>query len=122
VTPSICSNTGPTRSRSTHQTSRRTLDWIIEAQERGAGEIVLNAMNQDGVRQGYDVDQLSRARRQITIPLVASGGAGAIEDFTRVFQQADVSGALAASVFHWGAINIRELKRELLIAGIEVRP
>jgi cyclase len=98
------------------------LDWIQEAQERGAGEIVLNVMDQDGVRQGYDIDQLARARERLTIPLIASGGAGAISDFVDLFRGADVSGALAASVFHWGAIQIGELKRELLMSGIEVRP
>lgn len=116
----VCQYTGDANTR--RQTSRRTLDWIKEAQERGAGEIVLNSMNQDGVRQGYDIDQLARARERLSIPLIASGGAGAIKDFTSVFVQADVAGALAASVFHWGAISIRDLKRELLTAGIEVRP
>lgn len=100
---------------------RLTLDWIIEAQRLGAGEIVLNCIDQDGVRNGYDVAQLKAARARLTIPLVASGGAGAPDHFRQVFQEADVSGALAASVFHSGAVRIAELKRSLNQDGIEVR-
>ncbi|WP_343684184.1 imidazole glycerol phosphate synthase subunit HisF [Asticcacaulis sp.] len=100
---------------------RRTLDWVVEAAERGAGEIVLNCMNQDGVRKGYDTRQLRLVRDLIDIPLVASGGAGAPEHFTEVFDQADVSGALAASVFHKKIIHIPDLKRDLQKAGIAVR-
>jgi cyclase len=101
---------------------RRTLDWIVEAQRLGAGEIVLNCMDEDGVRRGYDLEQLSTARARLTIPLVASGGAGSAAHFTDAFQQADVSGALAASVFHTGTVRIPDLKRELAAAGVEVRP
>ncbi|MEM9964808.1 MAG: imidazole glycerol phosphate synthase subunit HisF [Asticcacaulis sp.] len=100
---------------------RRTLDWVVEAKDRGAGEIVLNCMNQDGVRKGYDLTQLRLVRDLIDIPLVASGGAGATEHFTDVFEQADVSGALAASVFHKKIIHIPDLKRDLKAAGIPVR-
>ena len=103
------------------QAGRRTLDWVVEAQTRGAGEIVLNCMNQDGVRKGYDLKQLRLVRDLIDIPLVASGGAGAPEHFTEVFQQCDVSGALAASVFHKKIIAIPDLKRDLRQAGIAVR-
>ncbi|MDI7775200.1 imidazole glycerol phosphate synthase subunit HisF [Asticcacaulis sp. EMRT-3] len=100
---------------------RRTLDWVVEAQGRGAGEIVLNCMNQDGVRKGYDIQQLRLVRDLLHIPLVASGGAGAPEHFSEVFDQADVSGALAASVFHKKIIAIPDLKRDLRAAGIAVR-
>lgn len=100
---------------------RRTLDWIAEAQGLGAGEIVLNCIDQDGVRQGYDVEQLTAARDVLTIPLVASGGAGAAEHFTAVFREADVSGALAASVFHSGTLKVPDLKRVLADAGLEMR-
>jgi cyclase len=109
----------PDRSRAA---GRRTLDWIAEAQDRGAGEIVLNCMNQDGVRQGYDLVQLQAARARLTIPLVASGGAGEMAHFRDVFLQAGVSGALAASVFHKGLIAIPELKAQLAQWGVEVRP
>ena len=100
---------------------RRTLDWMVEAQRRGVGEIVLNCMGSDGVRQGYDLEQLIAARAVCQVPLVASGGAGSIEDFIAVFQQADVDGALAASVFHSGVVPIPELKKALAAAGVEVR-
>jgi cyclase len=105
----------------TKRTGRRTLDWILEAEALGAGEIVLNVMDQDGVRNGYDIAQLKAARDRLTIPLVASGGAGAPDHFREVFEQADVSGALAASVFHTGAIAIPDLKRYLADAGQEIR-
>ena len=100
---------------------RRTLDWIQEAQERGAGEIVLNCMGSDGVRQGYDIEQLTAARALCKVPLVASGGAGAPAHFVAAFAQADVDAALAASVFHSGSIAIPSLKRELRAAGVGVR-
>lgn len=109
----------PTASRGA---GRRTLDWIVEAQGLGAGEIVLNCMDEDGVRRGYDLEQLSAARAVLTIPLVASGGAGAAAHFIEAFDRADVSGALAASVFHTGAVRIPDLKAELAVAGVEVRP
>ena len=108
----------PTASRGA---GRRTLDWVVEAQSLGAGEIVLNCMDEDGVRRGYDVVQLAEVRARLTVPLVASGGAGAAEHFRDVFEQADVSGALAASVFHTGALGIGELKVFLDEAGVEVR-
>ncbi|MGB0217161.1 MAG: imidazole glycerol phosphate synthase subunit HisF [Alteromonas oceani] len=105
----------------TQQTAWQTLDWIKEVQSRGAGEIVLNCMNQDGVRKGYDIAQLAAVREVCNIPLIASGGAGAIEHFTDVFKQADVDGALAASVFHKAIINIDELKATLVTAGVPMR-
>ncbi len=101
--------------------ARRTLDWVVEAQDRGAGEIVLNCMGSDGVRQGFDIEQLQAVRERCTVPLVASGGAGAIADFAAVFREADVDAALAASVFHSGTVAIPELKRHLRAQGMEVR-
>ena len=106
----------------TRESGRDVLAWVCEAQDRGAGEIVLNCMASDGVRRGYDIGQLRAVRELCRVPLVASGGAGAMEHFTAVFQQAGVDAALAASVFHTGAIVIRDLKRTLRAAGIEVRP
>jgi cyclase len=108
----------PNRSRNT---GRDTLSWVKEVQERGAGEIVLNCMTSDGVRRGYDVAQLQAVRAVCDVPLVASGGAGASEHFTAVFEKAKVDAALAASVFHSGAIAIPDLKTTLAAAGIEVR-
>jgi imidazole glycerol-phosphate synthase subunit HisF len=106
----------------TRNTARRTLDWVREVQERGAGEIVLNCMASDGVRRGYDLEQLISVRRACKVPLIASGGAGAPEHFRDVFRQARVDGALAASVFHTGTIAIPDLKRFLRDQAIEVRP
>lgn len=100
---------------------RRTMDWIVEAQALGAGEIVLNCIDQDGVRSGYDIAQLAEARSRLTIPLIASGGAGSAQHFLDVFRDADVSGALAASVFHTGALTIPDLKTFLSDAGQEMR-
>lgn len=101
---------------------RLSTDWVKEVQDRGAGEIVLNCMNQDGVRKGYDLEQLDLIRQVAHVPLIASGGAGAIEHFVAVFNQSDVSGALAASVFHKNVIAIVDLKQELIRAGISIRP
>ena len=101
--------------------TRRTLDWLQEAQRLGAGEIVLNCMGSDGSWDGYDIGQLQAARAICDVPLVASGGAGAREHFAAVFQDADVDAALAASVFHSGAIPIQDLKSWLRDQGIEVR-
>lgn len=106
----------------TRRTPRRTLDWIAEAQTRGAGEIVLNCMDRDGTRDGYDVTQLRQARALLTVPLVASGGAGATRHFGEVFAGADVSGALAASVFHFARVRIADAKQAVRDAGFEVRP
>jgi len=90
-------------------------------QRRGAGEIVLNCMSSDGVRQGYDLDQLRAVRARCRVPLVASGGAGSIPHFSEVFREAGVDAALAASVFHSAEVAIPELKRRLREDGIEVR-
>jgi cyclase len=100
---------------------KRTLDWIEEAQRLGAGEIVLNCMGSDGVRGGYDIAQLRAARALCHVPLVASGGAGEPAHFAQAFLEADVDAALAASVFHSGAVEIPALKRFLRGQGIEVR-
>ncbi|MEY2170389.1 MULTISPECIES: imidazole glycerol phosphate synthase subunit HisF [unclassified Rhodanobacter] len=105
----------------TRALARRTLDWVVEAQRRGAGEIVLNCMGSDGVRQGYDLDQLKAVRAVCRVPLIASGGAGEPTHFRDAFVEADVDGALAASVFHSGAIAIPELKCYLLAEGVRVR-
>jgi cyclase len=106
----------------TQKTGWTTFDWIEKVVSLGAGEIVLNCMNQDGVRQGYDIEQLKQARAACNVPLIASGGAGTMEHFSDVYQQADVDGALAASVFHKGIIPINELKTYLKSQNIEVRP
>lgn len=100
---------------------RDVREWVREVQQRGAGEVVLNCMGSDGVRQGFDIAQLSSLRKICQVPLVASGGAGAGHHFRDVFIRAGVDAALAASVFHSGAIHIRTLKQELRTAGIPIR-
>ncbi len=105
----------------TSHSGRTTVDWVREVQSRGAGEIVLNCMNQDGVRQGYDLVQLKLVREHCQVPLIASGGAGSMEHFAEVFKEAGVDGALAASVFHTAAIEIGELKNYLKTQGVEIR-
>jgi cyclase len=105
----------------TREAGRETVQWVREVQERGAGEIVLNCMNQDGVRQGYDAEQLRLVRQACNVPLIASGGAGAMEHFADVFNLARVDGALAASVFHKAIIEIGDLKAYLRERGVEVR-
>lgn len=105
----------------TKATTWQTEDWIKEVQLRGAGEIVLNMMNQDGVRNGYDLRQLKQMRAICHVPLIASGGAGTPEHFLEAFRDTDVDGALAASVFHKQIINIGELKKYLSEQGVEIR-
>ncbi len=105
----------------TRALSMTTLEWVAMAQDLGAGEIVINCMGSDGVREGYDIEQLQRVRAVCDVPLIPSGGAGTMDHFVDVFRQVDVDGALAASVFHSGAIAIPDLKRYLHSHGIEAR-
>ncbi len=105
----------------TRDADRSTVDWVIEAQRRGAGEIVLNCMSSDGVRRGYDIEQLRAVRAVCRVPLVASGGAGTAAHFAEVFIEAQVDAALAASVFHSAEIAIPALKQQLRAAGVQVR-
>ena len=100
---------------------RRTLDWICEACDRGAGEVVLNCMRRDGVRTGYDIDHTKAVVETVQVPVIASGGAGAPAHFRAAFIEAGASGALAATVFHDRIIAIPELKEFLFKCGIEVR-
>lgn len=102
-------------------TLKLTADWIQEVEALGAGEIVLNCMNQDGMRQGYDLEQLKNIREKSSLPLIASGGAGSMEDFLNVFKEANVDGALAASVFHTNSIQIQDLKNYLVNHKVEIR-
>lgn len=105
----------------TRESGRRTLDWLAEVQERGAGEVVLNCMDSDGTGAGFDLEQLRRAREVVKVPLVASGGARSLEDFRRVFAEADADAALAAGVFHRGELSVGEVKDFLGGCGMEVR-
>jgi cyclase len=105
----------------TQAAQRTTVDWVREVQRRGAGEIVLNCMNKDGVRTGYDTKQLAAVRETCSVPLIASGGAGAKEHFLTVFRDARVDGALAASVFHSAELPIPELKKYLVKHAVDIR-
>ncbi|TAL63210.1 MAG: imidazole glycerol phosphate synthase subunit HisF [Legionella sp.] len=107
--------------KKTKNSLRKTRDWIKEVQTRGAGEIVLNCMQADGVRQGYDLTQLVEMQSLCQVPLIASGGAGKIADFVEVFRQSQVTGALAASVFHDKIMTIKDVKMALQVNNIEVR-
>ncbi len=115
----VYQNTGDPRKTAAAQ--RLTEQWVVDIQNQGAGEIVLNCMNQDGVRNGYDIEQLLRIRALCTVPLIASGGAGEMAHFLTVFEDSDVAGALAASVFHNAQIDIGELKHFLASNNINVR-
>lgn len=108
--------------KKTRRTQWKTLDWVREVQSLGAGEIVLNMMNQDGVRRGYDIEQLKKVREICKVPLIASGGAGAKEHFLEAFRDARVDGALAASVFHKRILSIGDLKAWLISQGAQMRP
>ncbi|QUI68300.1 MULTISPECIES: imidazole glycerol phosphate synthase subunit HisF [Pseudoalteromonas] len=103
------------------RTRYKTHEWVKRVQDLGAGEIVLNCMNQDGVRNGYDIGQLSAIRALCKVPLIASGGAGSMQDFVDVFKQTNVDGALAASVFHKGVIDIPKLKQFLINNDVAAR-
>lgn len=115
----VYSHTGrPDRAQ---RVSRQTEDWVAEASARGVGEVVLNVMNNDGVRKGYDIRHLAEVAQITRVPVIASGGAGSVEHFVDLFKTSEVSGALAASVFHSGEIQIQDLKSALDEEGICVR-
>jgi imidazole glycerol-phosphate synthase subunit HisF len=105
----------------TRDAGRRTLDWVREACDRGAGEVVLNCMKRDGVRSGYDIAHTKAVVDAVDVPVIASGGAGRREHFRDAFAEAGVSGALAATVFHDRLMPIPELKEYLAQCGIEMR-
>lgn len=96
-------------------------EWIKIAQDLGAGEILLTSMNNDGTREGFALDIIQEISETINIPLIASGGAGTIGHFIDLFKNTKATGALAASIFHYQDISIKELKRKLLKKGIALR-
>lgn len=102
-------------------TERETLEWILEAENRGAGEILLTSMDHDGTKGGFDNTFLKTVNEAVSIPVIASGGAGNVQHFVDVFEQSDVDAALAASVFHYGEILIPDLKQVLKKNNIEIR-
>jgi cyclase len=102
-------------------TEKETLDWILEAESRGAGEILLTSMDHDGTKAGFDNGLLKKVNDAVNIPVIASGGAGSVQHFVDVFEQTNVDAALAASVFHYGEILIPDLKDILRGRNIEIR-
>lgn len=102
-------------------TGRRVLDWAREAESRGAGEILLTSMDADGTRAGFDCELTARVSEAVQIPVIASGGAGAADHFADVLLQGKADAALAASIFHFGIANVRELKQEIAKRGVPVR-
>lgn len=98
------------------------LEWIRQGVERGAGEVVVNSIDTDGVKQGFDIELLKKVCSLVNVPVIASGGAGNAEHFTQLFKQVpQVSAGLAASIFHFGELSIADLKKELAENDIEVR-
>ncbi len=103
------------------ETDKELFTWTKEAQERGAGEVLFTSMNHDGVKTGYANEALAEMSDNLSIPVIASGGAGAKEHFRDVFLQGKADAALAASVFHFGEIKIPDLKSYLCAQGISMR-
>ena len=103
------------------ETTRNALEWAEEAQLRGAGEILLTSMDRDGTAAGFDCELTRSLADRLSIPVIASGGAGKAEDFVKVFQQGHADAALAASIFHYGLSNMGELKQSLKAEGIPMR-
>jgi cyclase len=102
-------------------TELKTISWANMVEELGAGEILLTSMNNDGTKSGFSLDIAGEVSRNVNIPVIASGGAGSMEHFSQVFFNTECSAALAASIFHFGKIDIRELKKYLKHEGIAIR-
>jgi cyclase len=95
--------------------------WAIKGVELGAGEIVVNSIDEDGMKNGYNIDLLKQISSSVNVPIIASGGAGVMDDFYNAIKNANVDGVLAASVFHFGEIKIEDLKKYLKEKGVEIR-
>ncbi len=101
-------------------TGRDAVEWVVRAAELGVGEVLLNSMDADGTRAGFDTDLIAAVRREVTVPLIASGGAGAVEHFPPAVA-AGADAVLAASVFHFGQLRVGDVKRALAEAGVPIR-
>lgn len=97
------------------------LQWAVEGVERGAGELVVNSIDTDGVKDGFDLELLDEIAARVSVPIIASGGAGKMEDFAELFTHPGIDAGLAASIFHFKEIDIRDLKEYLRKEGVEVR-
>ncbi|MGL4331392.1 MAG: imidazole glycerol phosphate synthase subunit HisF [Bacteroidales bacterium] len=104
-----------------NKTDRELFSWAVEVQERGAGEILFTSMNHDGTGQGYPLNEFAELNRILHIPVIASGGAGSVEDIEKVFKIGKADAALAASIFHYDQIPIPVLKKELAEKGVRIR-
>ena len=103
-------------------TGMEAISWIKRCVSMGAGEVVVNSIDTDGVKRGFDIEMLKAVRAAVKVPVIASGGAGSVADFINLFKEIpDMDAALAASVFHFGEIEINQLKRTLLNEGITMR-
>jgi cyclase len=102
-------------------TNKKAIDWLLEVQDLGAGEVVINAMSKDGVRDGYDIELLQSLETKCMIPMIASGGAGGPDDFVNVFEQTNVDGALAAGIFHRNEFSVGQIKESLKANKVNVR-
>jgi cyclase len=102
-------------------TELRTVNWALNVEDLGVGEILLTSMNNDGTKSGFSLDITAQVSRSVNIPVIASGGAGSMEHFSQVFFNTECSAALAASIFHFGEMDIRELKKYLKHQGIAIR-
>ena len=102
-------------------TNKKAIDWLLEVQDLGAGEVVINAMSKDGVRDGYDIELLQSLETKCSIPMIASGGAGGPDDFVNVFEQTNVDGALAAGIFHRNEFSVGQIKEALKANKVNVR-
>jgi imidazole glycerol-phosphate synthase subunit HisF len=100
---------------------RRVVEWALEAEARGAGEILLTSMDADGTRAGFDCELTAAVSESVNIPVIASGGAGTVAHFADVFRRGKADAALAASIFHFGVSNARSLKEKLVATGVPVR-
>ena len=102
-------------------TGMDAMDWAVRCVKDGAGEIVLNSIDTDGVKGGFDLEMLDELAARVSVPIIASGGAGTMEDFARLFARPGIDGGLAASIFHTRQVDIKELKRYLRDQGVEMR-
>lgn len=102
-------------------TTLKAIDWARQAEQLGAGEILFTSMNNDGTKNGFALDITHKVCNAVNIPVIASGGAGNKEHFKEIFQQTNASAALAASIFHFGEISIRDLKQYLVTQNIQIR-
>jgi len=107
--------------KTAYATNIKAIDWLTQVQDLGAGEVVINAMGQDGVKDGYDIELLKSLEERCFVPMIASGGAGGPRHFIDVFSETNVDGALAASIFHKNEFTVLEIKEALINANINIR-